>query len=166
MSIVEETNRCASVVNPLEEWKTNQNELQAYFGFYILMGMVKEPEIWDYWAKDPTFSYHPISDKISRKRFEEISRYLHFVNTDLLPKRGQRGYHRLQWVKPVIEMLRERFMAVYRPDVNISIDEAMIPFKGKKNALLTFVDLTIFPFFFRTLQHEAVSSQKTGEMWI
>ena len=148
MSIVEETNRYASVVNPSEEWKTNQNELQAYFGFYILMGMVKEPEIPDYWAKDPTFSYHPISDKISRKRFEEISRYLHFVNTDLLPKRGQRGYHRLQRVKPVIEMLRERFMAVYRPGVNISIDEAMIPFKGKKtHALLTFVDLTIFPFF-------------------
>ena len=146
MSIVEETNRYASVVNPLEEWKTNQNELQAYFGFYILMGMVKEPEIRDYWAKDLTFSYHPISDKISRKRFEEISRYLHFVNTDL-PKRGQRGYHRLQRVKPVIEMLRERFMAVYRPDVNISIDEAIIPFKGKKKALLTFVDLTIFPFF-------------------
>ena len=147
MSIVEEINCYASVVNPLEEWKTNQNELQAYFGFYILMGMVKEPEIRDYWTKDPTFSYHPISDKISRKRFEEISRYLHFVNTDLLPKRGQRGYHRLQRVKPVIEMLRERFMAVYRPDVNISIDEAMIPFKGKKNALLTFVDLTIFPCF-------------------
>ena len=90
------------------------------------MGMVKEPEIRDYWAKDPTFSYHHISDKISRKRFEEISWHIHFMNTDLVPKRGQRAYHRLQRVKPVIEMLRERFMAVYRPGVNISIDEGIM----------------------------------------
>ena len=41
MSIAEETNCYVSVVNPSEEWKTNHNELQAYFGFYILMGMVK-----------------------------------------------------------------------------------------------------------------------------
>ena len=28
-------------------------------------------------------------------------------------------------------MLRDRFTAVWHPDMNISIDEAMIPFKGR-----------------------------------
>ena len=131
--IVDKTNRYAACVNPSLEWETNVAELQAYFGLYILMGLVKEPEIRDYWAKDPIFAYHPIADRISRRRFEEISRYLHFTNTDLLPKHGQDGYHRLQRVKPIIDALRERFLGVYRPGVNISVDEAMIPFKGKHN---------------------------------
>ena len=121
--IVDETNRYAACVNPSLEWETNVAELQAYFGLYILMGLVK----------DPIFAYHPIADKISRRRFEEISRYLHFTNTDLLPKHGQEGYHRLQRVKPIIDTLRERFLGVYRPGVNISVDEATIPFKGKQN---------------------------------
>ena len=131
-SIVEETNRYAEQC--LQEtsctWSTDEAELRAYLGFYILMGLVREPEIRDYWSKDDTFRYRPISERISRKRFEEISRYLHFVDKEALPARGSPGYHRLQRVKPVLDTVRERCLAVYRPGANLSVDEAMIPFKG------------------------------------
>ena len=50
--IVDETNRYAACVDPSLEWETNVAELRAYFGFYILMELVKELEIRDYWAKD------------------------------------------------------------------------------------------------------------------
>ena len=50
--IMDETNCYAACVDPSLEWKTNVAEPRAYFGFYILMGLVKEPEIRDYWAKD------------------------------------------------------------------------------------------------------------------
>ena len=126
--VVDETNSYTTCMDLSLEWKTNVAELRTY------LGLVKESEIWGYWAKDPIFTYHPIADKISR-RFEEISRYLHFANTNLLPKHSREGYHRLQCVKPVIDTLQEKFLAVYRPGVNISVDEAMMPFKSKHNSV-------------------------------
>ncbi len=38
----------------------------------------------DYWSRDPHYRYAPIADKISRQRFRDISRYLHFVDNDHL----------------------------------------------------------------------------------
>ena len=111
-------------------WTTNEKEIRAYFGFCIMMGLVRMPEIRDYWSKDPTFRHSPIAEKISRKRFEEILRYLHFVDNRSLPARGDPGYHRLQRVKPVVDALKGRFLAVYKPGPNLSVDEAMIPFNG------------------------------------
>ena len=49
-SIVEETNCYAALCleGKPKTWKTSDEEIEAYFGFYILMGLVKEPEIRDY----------------------------------------------------------------------------------------------------------------------
>lgn len=77
------------------------------------MGLVRAPELQDYWSSGETFHYAPIADHISRNRFEEITRYLHFVDKQNLPARGAPGYHRLQHVKPVLDALRERFSDVY-----------------------------------------------------
>ena len=60
-------------------WETTEQEIRAYLGFFILMGIVKEPEIRDYRSWYVSLHYTPIAGKISCKRFEEISRHLHFV---------------------------------------------------------------------------------------
>ena len=97
------------------------------------MGISKLPEIRDYWSVDPTFRYAPIADRITCDRFEEITRYLHFVDNDLLPSRSEEGYSRLQKVDPVITALKANFQAAYYPHCEISIDEAMIRFKGRSS---------------------------------
>ena len=132
-NIVVETNRYAAqcLEGKPTTWTTSEEEIRAYFGFYIFMGLVREPEIRDYWSNDDTFHYSPVAGRISRLRFEEISRYLHFVNNRQLPARGTPGHHRLQRVKPMIDALRNRCSSVYHPSVNLSVDEAMVPFKGE-----------------------------------
>ena len=67
-------------------------ELQAYMGFMILMGIVRLPALDDYWKVDEVFYYAPIAKRISRERFWEIYKYLHFADNILLPIRGQPGY--------------------------------------------------------------------------
>ena len=98
--IVRETNRYADQVltakGSNKQWSTSATEVRAYFGFYILMGMCNLPELRDYWSTDPYLHYSPIADRISRDRFEEITRYLHFVDNQQLPARGQPGFSRLQ----------------------------------------------------------------------
>ena len=74
-TIVEETNCYGQfcVQEKYETWeKITEEEMYAYFGFLILMGMVNLPSIKDYWQKDEVFYYRPISTKISRTRFPDI----------------------------------------------------------------------------------------------
>ena len=130
--IVRETNRYASqaLAGSDKTWQTDVQEIRAYLGFRLLMGINRKPEIRDYWSRDEKLHYTPIASRISRDRFEEVTRYFHLVDNEALPSRGQDGYNRLQKVLPIIHMLKERFMRNYNPHKQNSIDEAMIPYKG------------------------------------
>ena len=133
--IVDETNRYAEQLlqGTDKVWSTTKEEIHAYMGFMILMGINHLPEIRDYWSVSEYFRYAPIADRISRDRFEEITRFLHFVDNDSLPARGEEGYSRLQKVDPVISALKTNFQSAYYPHCELSIDEAMIPFKGRSS---------------------------------
>ena len=108
-------------------------ELQAYMGFMILMGIVRLPALDDYWKVDEVFHYAPIAKRISRERFREIHKYLHFADNISLPIRGQPGYDRLGKVRPVIDFFNKKFIALYNSGRDQSIDEAMVPYKGRSS---------------------------------
>ena len=131
--ITQQTNLYASQVMGAERYSTWEkvtvDELRAYFGFSILMGLVQLPAINDYWRRDLYFHYSPIADRISRDRFRDIHRYLHFTNNSTLPVRGEPGYDCLGKVHPVMTALQELFLDKYYPHCEQSINEAMIPSK-------------------------------------
>ena len=137
--IVVETNRFATLClttthkgeGPPPTWETDAEEISAYLGFAILMGINRLPDRYDYWSTSELFHYFPVASRIPRKRFLELSRFLHFANNATIPPRGEPGYDRLGKVRPVIEMIRESFLSSYNPHRENSIDEAMIKFKGR-----------------------------------
>ena len=73
------------------------------------MGINILPSIKDYWKRDPLFHYAPITDRIIRDCFLEISRYLHFVDNNTLQPRGSDGYDRLGKVRPLITHFTHTF---------------------------------------------------------
>jgi hypothetical protein len=97
------------------------------------MGIVKLPRIYDYWSTNPIYHSYPIASRISRARFLEIKRYLHFVNTEELPNRGEEGYDRLGKIRPVVNVINEGMLRSYNPHRENAIDEAMIRFKGRSS---------------------------------
>ena len=97
------------------------------------MGVAHLPALDDYWSTDPTLHYSPVADRISRDRFREISRYLHFVDNTTLPEQGSPGYDRLGKVRPVIDHLSKRFADLYKPHREVAVDEAMIKFTGRSS---------------------------------
>ena len=108
--IVRETNVYAQqcLVNATTTWSTTSDEIRAYIGFHILMGINRLPEIRDYWAKDEKLHYTPIASRISRSRFEAINRYLHFADNMQLPSREEQGYNnRVQKVQPIITAMKQ-----------------------------------------------------------
>ena len=133
--IVDESNRYARQVmgdEKYRDWtKITVEELKAFFGFSILMGIDHLPSVDDYWSKDPLLHYAPIADKIPRWHFREISRYLHFVNNEDLVPRDDPMHDRLGKVRPLIDHLSSKFATLYEPSKNVAIDEAMIKFQGR-----------------------------------
>ena len=133
--IVEQSNEFALEcmgAEKFEGWtKITVEELQAYMGFMILMGLVKLPNIYDYWKKDETYHYSPIASRITRDRFFELYRFLHFVDNSTLAPPGSPDYNKLGKVQPIIDRLCKSFQSVYSPGKNVSVDEAMIPFIDK-----------------------------------
>ena len=95
------------------------------------MGINQLPTLYDYWKTDSTYHYSPIADRIPRDRFIEISRFLHFTNNnDYMYQRTDPNYDRLWKIRPVITAISKKFLNTYNPHNTVSIDEAMIPFKG------------------------------------
>ena len=69
--------------------------------------------------------------RISRDRFFELHRYLHFADNSSHGLPGTPEYDKLGKIKPINEKVSERFRSVYTTQMNVAIDEAMIPFKGR-----------------------------------
>lgn len=116
---------------PPPTWETDASEIRAYLGFAILMGFNQVPDLYDYWSMNPAFHYFPVASRISRKRFLEIQRFLHFADNETIVPRGEPGYDRLAKVRPVIEAVQQTFLSSYQPNRENSIDEAMVKFKGR-----------------------------------
>ena len=137
--VVAETNRFASLCSMESQgmqttaWTTSTDEMKAFIGFVIMMGVVKLPDLYDYWSSSEVLHCFPVASRITRKRFLELRRYLHFVDNDALPVRGEEGYDRLGKVRPVIEALRHSFLAAYSPHRECAIDEAMVKYKGRSS---------------------------------
>ena len=64
---------------------------------------------------------------MSRNRFEQISWCLHFNNNELL----QQSTNRLFKIQSLLDFFLERFQTIHKPSQQLSLDEAMIPWRGR-----------------------------------
>lgn len=140
--IVEETNQYALNFfdNPaplpphsrFNHWvDTSVEEIKAYVGLEIAMGLCQKNSIEDYWE---TFhlTHTPFTDVMPRNRFELISSFLHFSDNSIdRPERGHDNYDALWKIRPLIDICEPTYLAVYTPERNIAIDESIVRFKGR-----------------------------------
>ena len=65
---------------------------------------------------------------ISRCRFLQIKRYLNFNNEDLLANHDE---DRLFKIRPVYDLLTERWQSLYHLSKHVTIDIGMVKWRGK-----------------------------------
>ena len=135
--IVRETNRHArqKLVNKpalLEKWQdVTREELKAYFGISIIMGINSLPRIAMYWSTDSFIGNIGVQNVFTKNRFELISQYIHFSDSTHEPQRGDANYNRLYKIREILSSILKNIQAAYEPSKNLSVDEGMIAFKGR-----------------------------------
>nr|XP_039264882.1 piggyBac transposable element-derived protein 4-like [Styela clava] len=124
-----------SVNSDTEEkaWKAiDAEEMHAFLGLVILMGIIRLPTLDMYWQKKNWILDVPSFNKtMTRQRFRDIWRYLHFCDEAMAPEAEDFKKDKLYKIRALLTILLPLFQTCYTPGREISIDETLIPFKGR-----------------------------------
>lgn len=126
--IVYQTNLYA-FQNDKHNFNLTVTELKVYLGIVLVMSYIKYPRIRQYWSSDGGLRMTLIADAMSLNRFEEIRRYLHFVDAS----KSDDNNNKLFRIKFVLDHLHKVYHEALDPEEYMSIDEMMIPFKGRSS---------------------------------
>lgn len=117
---------------PDPKWyETNVAEMQAFFGLQIFFGIHVLPETSLYWSDDPALGVPFVKCVMARNRFDKLNQYLHLNNNENFVPCRQPNHDKLFKVRPFLDAVVKNLREEYRPKQNLSVDEAMIGFKGQ-----------------------------------
>lgn len=121
------------VTNGRADWTPlDREELLAWFGILILLGLKEFPHIRCYWDRRPFYNCPLISETMPRKRFEAITRCLHLLNNaELINDRSNPAYDKLAKVRWLCESFAHMSQTLYNNEHVLIVDEIIIPYKGR-----------------------------------
>lgn len=100
-------------------------ELKVVIAILLISGYSSLPRWRMYWEQQPDVNNAAISGAMSRNRFIQILRYLHFCDNNAINKEDKMFKVSNLWC-----MLNEKWRQFYHNDVSLCIDEAMVPYYG------------------------------------
>lgn len=133
--IVLETNKYAQEKNPNSKYWNDLtiNELKAWLGITILMGIHRLPRIENYWSTDTYLRVDCIANVMPRSRFQKITEMIHVNDNKTSFPRGHPNHDKLHKVRPFIDHLNDVNGKIYNSSNVVSVDESMIPFSGRSS---------------------------------
>ncbi|XP_037576721.1 piggyBac transposable element-derived protein 3 [Dermacentor silvarum] len=127
--IVFQTNLYA-VQKGKENLRLTLPELKVFLGMCLVMTYIKYPRIRNYWSTESGLRMDIVANSMPVNRFEELRRFLHFKdNSDTLSFQNDR----VAGMRPVIDALNEAFCSAVDCEEYQSVDEMVIPFKGRSS---------------------------------
>ena len=92
LHMVEQTNKIYSV-QLRSKFCTDHNEIEKYVGVLMKIGLVHMPRYIMYWSSETR--YPPAADVISRNRFKDLNKLIHFNNNSkLVTNKDDAAYNR------------------------------------------------------------------------
>ena len=127
--------RRAGVLSPtarMQGWMpTCRDKVKQFIGLVLGTGLVDKPLLDDYWSTD-AITYTPLfGSTMPRDRFFNILSNFHLNDNINYVPRGGENFDPLFKVRPLYDVTRRRFLDVYTPFQFISVDEGMVPWKGR-----------------------------------
>ena len=106
-------------------------EMRAFFAVNIMMGIISLPSYEMYWKADSRLNQSSVSAVMTKRRYEKLSQYVHLADNSAMPAPNTPGYDPLYKVRPLLETCERTFRIHYVPHKELSVDEAMVGFKGR-----------------------------------
>ena len=97
------------------------------------MGIHDLPALRNFWSSDPVLKVDGIADVMMSKRFKKLLENIHCNNNETKKPRDHAEYDKLHKVRPFIEKVLRNCKDNYEPSSFLSVDESMIPFKGRSS---------------------------------
>ncbi|GFO35124.1 PiggyBac transposable element-derived protein 4-like [Plakobranchus ocellatus] len=139
-SLVAETNRYASQTiatrqlapkSRFHQWvETSVNEMWAFLGLIVAMGLIVIENLDEYWSIDQVYKLPFFGSVMPKDRFSLLLSFLHLANNKEQPPRDHPNHDPIFKIRPFIERLNANFKSVFLPGKNIAIDEAMVAWRG------------------------------------
>ena len=108
-------------------------DMKKFLVILLIMGRTPQPSMDCYWNQNEWFSSNLISSLMPLVRFQQILRFLHFVDNNQAPDKTNPAYDRLWKIRPLVDMMRTRFRQEAVLSQALSFDEIMVPYKGRLN---------------------------------
>ena len=124
------------------EWNnTTMKEIIGFHGMVIAMAIARYPREEMYWQSKciGAIALPDFGTFMKLGRFKELKRNLHVADNSVRAPRGVPGFNKLYHVQPIINVLRERFAAEYICGTHVSVDEAIVPWKGKMSPIRVYM---------------------------
>ena len=135
--VVEETNKYALLPHVPKTIKARWTPitpaiLMGFIGIVMYMGIVKLPARRMYWDLHRNIGVRAIQNCMTRDRFEDIARVLHFETFNpQAPKKGEPGFDKIRPVRIIFDMFKSACLSNWHMGQYVSVDEAMQKMKGK-----------------------------------
>lgn len=130
-SIVTATNENGRSKESKQEWKdTDVSEVRALLGCLMYMGLVHLPDVDHYWAEVTEQVF--ITSRFPRNRFKQL---YHALSTSAEPTDAERQADSLMEIRSFAAAMNKQFSALLVPGSNLCVDETMIKFRGKHDAV-------------------------------
>lgn len=144
--LVEETNRYAHQLldsrsddlGPharLRKWEdVSVEEMSAFLGLWLSMGIVKKPTIPSYWQNSNKLWLYNIpsfSKVMTRDRFQSILQCLHANNNTTAVPRGHQNHDPAHKIRRVLDLVNKSFKDKYAAARDLTVDESMVGHKGR-----------------------------------
>lgn len=117
----------------LHSWKDiTENHVKAFIATQIGMGMVDKATEESYFQDSFWLTKTPAFTKIfSRDSYQLIKSFLHFNDNAEQKPKGDPEYDPLYKVRPLIDIVADKYVEFYEPGESLSVDESMLKFKGR-----------------------------------
>ncbi|GBN13439.1 PiggyBac transposable element-derived protein 4 [Araneus ventricosus] len=106
-------------------------EIWNFLSVMLIMSIARLPKMSDYWASNRMLGNDMIKRTMTRDRFMEILRYFHLSNSEEEKNPQDEGYNIMQELDPFMKDLKLNFLKHFSPYRELSIDEALIKYKGR-----------------------------------
>ena len=110
---------------------TNKDEMKAFVGALFFMAVHRLPNFDHYFSRDWVFAVPAIQNVFTRNRIWQQWLNFHLADNSRQLAPTDEGYDKLYKLRPMINVMREKFKQAYNIGQKVCFDEHMVKGKGK-----------------------------------